>query len=188
MSNITPTTGDTTADTTAAPNPAAPAAPTAAPSTKKGAARFITPALVLVAVLGVGIFGGVLIGQNTAETTQAGGFGGEMPSGGSGTAPDGGTGEMGGFTTGTVVSVDGGTIVLETSDGEQVTITASDDTTVTTTEDSSVDALAEGDELTVIGEADDAGDVTATSISEGATAGFGGGMGGGTPPTGDATE
>jgi hypothetical protein len=193
MSNTTPPTPGTTGTPAASSTTAS---STTAPLTKrKGAARFITPALVLVAVLGVGIFGGVLIGQNTSESTQAGGAGGfgggEMPTGG-GTAPDGATGGAGGgFTSGTVVSVDGSTIVLETSDGEQVTITASEDTTVTTTEDSSVDALAEGDELTVVGEADDAGDVTATSISEGATMGFGGGMGGGTPPTGtedDATE
>jgi hypothetical protein len=189
MSNTTPPTPGTTG------TPAA-SSTTASSTKKRGAARFVTPALVLVAVLGVGIFGGVLIGQNTAESTQAGGAGGfgggEAPTGGGGTAPDGATGGAGGgFTSGTVVSVDGSTIVLETSDGERVTITASDDTTVTTTEDSSVDALAEGDELTVVGEADDAGDVTATSISEGATMGFGGGMGGGTPPTGtedDATE
>ena len=185
MSNTTPATPATPT------TPATSTTPASTPEKKKSATRFITPALVLVAVLGVGVFGGVMIGQNSAETTQAGGFGGGMPGGtNGGTAPDGATGAaMGGFTSGTVVSVDGSTIVLETSDGEQVTITASDDTTVTTTEDSSVDALAEGDELTVIGEADDAGDVTATSISEGATAGFGGGgFGSGTPPTGDTTE
>jgi hypothetical protein len=91
---------------------------------------------------------------------------------------------MGGVTSGTVTAVDGSTVTLELTDGSTVTVTTTDDTTVTTTEESTVDALAEGDSLTVVGEADDDGNVTATSISEGAT-GFGGGMGGGTPPTDD---
>jgi hypothetical protein len=161
-----------------APGPDAPTAPTK----KRSAARFVTPALALVAALGIGVFGGVLIGQSTASATQAGqvvggaGAAGGFPGGG--TAPD----AMGGFTSGTVVSVDGSTVVLELTDGSQVTVTASADTTVTTTEDSSVDALAAGDTITVVGDADDAGIVTATTISEGAT-GFDGGMGGGTPPT-----
>jgi hypothetical protein len=157
-------------------------APTSAIAKKKGAGRFITPALVLVAVLGIGIFGGVLIGQNTASSSQAAGpgQGGQTAPGGGtgGTAPDGATGGMGGFTSGTIVSVEGTTIVLETSDGEQVTVNTSDDTSVTTTEESDVASLATGDTLTVVGEADDAGDVTASTITEGATTGFGG-MGGG---------
>ncbi|GAB3607860.1 hypothetical protein GCM10027413_32690 [Conyzicola nivalis] len=150
---------------------------------KKSAARFITPILVIVAALGIGIFGGVLIGQNTASSSQAAG-GMTRPDGATGEAPTGGFagGAGGGFTSGTVIAVDGDTVTIETSDGSTVTVTTTDDTTVTTTEDSSVSALAEGDSLTVVGEADDDGSVAATSISEGAT-GFGGGMGGGTPPT-----
>lgn len=167
--------------------PASASAPSSAPAKKKGAGRFVTPALILVAVLGIGIFGGVLIGQNTGGSAQAGGMGqGGMtaPDGaaGGGTAPDGAAGGMGGFTSGTVVSVDGDTIVLETSDGEQVTVSTSDDTTVTTTEESDVASLATGDTLTVMGEADDSGDVAATSITEGESAGFGG-MGGGQRPS-----
>ncbi|MCU1404285.1 MAG: hypothetical protein JWQ43_588 [Glaciihabitans sp.] len=176
MSNIEPTT----------PAAAPATAPAAAPAKKKGAARFITPALALVAVLGIGIFGGVLIGQNTAsaETTQAGpggsgGFGGGAE-GGTGTAPDGAQ-AMGGFTSGTVVSVDGDTMVVENSDGEQVTVTTTDETTVTATEDTTLDTLAAGDTVTIVGEADDAGDVAATSVSEGATMGGFGGGGGSAP-------
>jgi hypothetical protein len=155
--------------------------------TKKSAARFVTPALVLVAVLGLGIFGGVLIGQNTgASTTEAGG----MPNRGDATGqemPTGAGGGMGGFTSGTVVSIDGDTITLETSDGEQVTVTTTDDTTVTTTEESDVASLATGDSLTITGEADDTGDVAATSISEGETS-FGGPGGGGAPGAGGTTD
>ena len=167
---------DTTTTTTATPK-------------KKSKARLITPILALVAVLGIGIFGGIIIGQNTASATTAGGrgdfAGGPGGATSDGTAPTGGG--MGGFTAGSVVSVDGDTVVIESSDGTQVTVTTSTDTTVTTTEDSSVDQLAEGDTVTVMGETDDDGNVTATSISEGAT-GFGGGGfgGGGTPPTTDS--
>lgn len=174
-------------DATNTPNPTTGATSAPTPEKKKGAGRFVTPALVLVAVLGIGIFGGVLIGQNTGGSAQAGGMGQSSmtaPDGaaGGGTAPDGAAGGMGGFTSGTVVSIDGDTIVLETSDGEQVTVSTSDDTTVTTTEESDVASLATGDTLTVMGEADDSGDVAATSITEGESAGFGG-MGGGQRPS-----
>jgi hypothetical protein len=165
--------------------PSTPSTASAAPK-KAGAARFITPALVLAAVLGIGIFGGVLIGQNTsASASVAGGMpsrdGQEMPTGEMPT----GAGAMGGLTSGTVVSINGDTITLETSDGEEITVTTSDDTTVTTTEESDVASLAAGDSLTVTGESDDAGDVTATSISEGETAFGGFGGGGGQAPADD---
>ena len=107
---------------------------------KKSPARFITPALALVAAVGIGIFGGVLIGQNTASSATAsgqGGFAGGPGGSTDGTAPTGG-GQSGGFTSGSVVSVDGDTVVIESSDGTQVTITTSTDTSVTTTEESSV--------------------------------------------------
>ena len=158
---------------------------------KKSAARFVTPILVIVAALGIGVVGGVLIGQNTASSSQAAGIGqGTRPDGASGDAPTGGFaggGAGGGFTSGTVTAVDGDTVTLELEDGSTVTVTTTDDTTVTTTTDASVSDLAEGDSLTVVGEADDDGNVAATSISEGAT-GFGGGMGGGTPPTTDSSN
>ncbi|HEV7948958.1 MAG TPA: hypothetical protein VGP24_04240 [Glaciihabitans sp.] len=155
--------------------PNAPQPTTTAPAKKK-VTRFITPALVIIAVLGIGIYGGVLIGQNTASaSTAAGGFGGDRTGM---TAPDGaagGTGAMGGMgglTTGTVVSVDGTTMVIEDADGEQVTVTTTDDTSVTATSDTTLDALTEGDSVTIVGEADDTGEVAATSISEGASTGF----------------
>jgi hypothetical protein len=154
---------------------------------KKSAARFVTPVLVIVAALGIGVVGGVLVGQNTASTPQAAGMG-SRPDGATGDAPAGGFGggAGGGFTSGTVTSVDGDTVTLELDDGSTVTVTTTDDTTVTTTDEASVADLAEGDSLTVVGEADDDGNVAASSISEGAT-GFGG-MGGATPPTDESTD
>jgi len=156
----------------------------ATPTPAKKATRFITPVLALVAALGIGLFGGVLIGQNTAGSTQAAGFGGERPDGATGGAAGGTGGGMGGLTSGTVTAVDGDVVTLELEDGTTVTITASADTTVTTTDEATVADLAEGDSLTVMGEADADGNVAATSITEGAS-GFGGGMGGGTPPSTD---
>ena len=161
----------------------------AAPAPKKKATRFITPVLALVAALGIGLFGGVLIGQNTASSAQASGFGGgQRPDGATGDTPTGGGGAgggMGGFTSGTVTAVDGDVVTLELEDGSTVTITATDDTTVTTTDDATVSDLAEGDSLTVMGEADADGNVAATSITEGASGFGGGGFGGGTPPSSD---
>lgn len=159
-----------------------------APVKKKSSARFITPILALVAAIGIGLFGGVLIGQNTASATTAGtrqGGQGNFPGGTTEGAPGGtGTGTRGNFTSGTVASVDGDVVTLTLTDGSTVKVTATDDTTITTTETSKIDALAEGDTLTVVGTADADGNVAATSISEGAT-GFGGGMGGGgAAPTG----
>jgi len=146
---------------------------------KKKITRFITPVLALVAVLAVGLISGVLIGQNTGTSTAQGDRG--TFAGGAGEAPTGGG--MGGFTSGSVVSVDGDVVTLELEDGSTVTVTTADDTTVTSTVDSSVAELAAGDEITVVGEADDDGNVSATSISSGST-GFGGFGGGATPPTG----
>ena len=141
---------------------------------KKKATRFITPVLALIAVLAIGLIGGVLIGKSTATTALPSGFNpGSLPDG----APSGGG--FGDFTSGTIVSVDGSTITLELEDGSSVTISTADDTTVTQTTDASVSDLTAGDEITVVGEADDDGNVTATSISEGAR-----GFGGGAPPTG----
>jgi hypothetical protein len=158
-----------------------PETPDATPARKRSVARFITPALALVAAVGIGLFGGVLIGQNSASaTTSARGAGqGGFPGTAGGDAPTG----MGGFTTGTVTAVDGSTVTLELTDGSTVKVTTTDDTTVTTTEESTVDALAEGDSLTVTGDTDDDGTVAANSITEGAT-GFGGRGAGGaaTPP------
>jgi hypothetical protein len=168
-----------TAPTAASPTPIEP------PARRKSPTRFITPALALVAALGIGLLGGVLIGQNTASATSAvgapgqGGFPGDGD--GTGSAPGG---AAGGFTTGTVAAVDGSTVTLELADGPTVKVTTTDDTTVTTTDEAAVDDLAEGDSLTVTGEADADGNVAATSITEGA--GFGG-RGGATPPNDDTT-
>ena len=139
---------------------------------KRSIARFVTPVLALLAAIGVGIFAGVLIGQNTATAAAPSGF---TPPEGFDGAPTG----AGNFTSGEITSVDGDTVTLTLDDGSTVTVTTSGDTTVSV--EGEVGDLATGDTVTVIGETDDDGNVAATSISEGA--GFGGLPGGATPPT-----
>jgi hypothetical protein len=150
---------------------------------RRSAARLITPALALVAAIGIGVVGGVVIGQNTASASDARGSGAQGAFGdAAGDAPAGGG--MGGLTAGTVTAVDGSTVTLELDDGSTVTVTTTDDTTVTTSDEATVADLAEGDTLTVVGEADDDGTVEATAITEGAT-----GMGGmRTPPASGTSD
>jgi hypothetical protein len=152
--------------------------PTTPPTArKKGASRIVTPILAGVAAVAIGLFGGILIGHNSASTsTQSagtrGGFGGE------GGAP--GAGGAGGFTAGTISSIDGDKITLKLTDGSTVTVTTGSSTTVTKTADGTVSDLATGDTIAVRGTKDASGNVSATSVSEGAlTGGFGG-----TPPSG----
>jgi hypothetical protein len=180
----------------------APSTPVAAAPAKKSWTRFLTPALALLAALIVGGVAGVLIGQNTASANNAssirGGFangqGGEgFPGfgnhGGAGTGTGGtGTtgGARGGFTAGTITAIDGDTITVKEADGTTVKVSTSDSTTVTKTDTSKVSDLSTGETITVIGQADSSGNVTATRISEGDAAGFGG-FGGGPRPSGAPT-
>jgi Domain of unknown function (DUF5666) len=163
------------------------AAEPAETATKKRA-RWVTPALALVAALIVGGVGGVLIGQNTASPSNASvvrnGFGGPQAGEGPGTGQL--SGNRGGLTAGTITSIDGSTITVKLADGSTVKVTTSDSTAVTKTSKAKVSDLATGDTITVIGQADSSGNVTATRISEG-DAGFGGFVGGGARPSGAPT-
>jgi hypothetical protein len=150
--------------------------------------RFLTPVLALVAALIVGGIGGVLIGQNTASPSNASVVRNGFGPGGGGEGP--GTGQLngnrGGLTAGTITSIDGDTITVKLADGSTVKVSTSDSTTVTKTSKAKVGDLATGDTITVIGQADSSGNVTATRISEG-DAGFGGFVGGGARPSGAPT-
>ena len=152
---------------------------TPAPAKKKR--RWITPALAVVAALAIGVFGGILIGHNsssaaTQATGQRGTFGG-----GTGGAEGGfgGGAAGGGFTAGTIESIDGSTITLKLTDGSTVKVTSSDSTTVTKSDSAAVSDLKKGETITVVGTKDSSGNVTATTVTEGARA-----FGGGTPPAG----
>jgi hypothetical protein len=163
-------------DTT--PASAEPPARGAAAPAKKSWTRFLTPALALVAALIVGGVAGVLIGQSTASASNAssvrpGGATGQTGEGGFGgfgnrqgaTGAAGGAG--GGFTAGTIESIDGNTITIKETNGTEVKVTASDSTTVTKSSSAKVSDLSTGETITVTGQADSTGSVTATRIAEG---------------------
>jgi hypothetical protein len=175
---------------------AAPPAAVVAPA-RSSAVRWLTPILALLAVAVIALFGGILIGQHTAGPGQAAGFnrpGGQFPNGpgqsgqqgqqgprGNG-APQGGAGQQGnatrpgafgGLTAGTIQSIDGDTITVKLRDGSTVKVTTSGSTTVTKSEKSSVSDLSSGETVIVRGTKAGNGDVSATSIAEGATPGFG---------------
>jgi hypothetical protein len=149
--------------------------------------RWLTPVLALVAALVIGLFGGILIGQNTASSSQATGVvrpgGGQGGFGQGGTGP-GGAGAAAGFTAGTIVSVNGTSIVVKKQDGSQVTVSTTGATTVTKTQKAAVTDLKAGETVTVRGQADASGNVAATSISQGSGL-FGGGRPGQQPPAGN---
>ncbi|HEY0260865.1 MAG TPA: DUF5666 domain-containing protein [Lacisediminihabitans sp.] len=170
------------------PAPAAQTPETTEPTKKRGARRWITPVLGLVAAIAIGLFGGILIGHNGSSTSQTAagrGFSGGAEGGFPGGAEGGGTGAGGGLTAGTVQSVDGDTITLKLTDGSTVKVTTTSDTAVTKTEDGTVSDLAKGDTVAVRGTTGSDGTVAATTVTEGALTG---GFGGGTPPTGSGSN
>lgn len=177
---------DTPAPTNAAPAGESPAVSTVGTATVPRR-KWLTPALALLAVLVIGVFGGILIGHATASTAQASNVGGLPPGFGGGAG--GGTGGSaggagfagGGFTSGTIVSITGTTMVVKAKDGTQKTVTTSDTTRVSKTTTTTLSELTAGQSVTVIGAAGSNGDIAATSVSEGALTG---GFGGGAPPTG----
>ncbi len=154
------------------PAPVTPVTPEPEPraqSTPSGtrSRKWLTPALALVAVLAVGLVGGVLIGHATAPAARASGF-----SRGANGAPGGARAgaarfAAGGFTSGTIVSISGTTLVIKAPDGTHKTVTASSTTKVSKTTSTTVSALTAGQKVTVIGPSGANGDITATAISEG---------------------
>jgi hypothetical protein len=148
--------------------------------------RWVTPVLCLVAAIAIGLFGGVLIGHSSASATNASsttGLGG-APGGTTGGTTGGGTGTRtgGDLTSGTITSISGDVITLKLTDGTTVKVNTSSTTKVTKSDTAAVTDLAKGDKLSVVGTTDSSGNVTATTVTEGATTM--GGFGGGTPPTG----
>lgn len=93
---------------------------------------------------------------------------------------------FGGGTSGTVEAVDGDTISVRDDSDELVEVTATSETEVVEVVEGSVEDLAVGDNVLVVGEADDDGVVAASSITDsGDQAATVGGPGGGfTPPEG----
>lgn len=150
--------------------------------------KWVTPALALVAVLVVGLFGGVLIGHATAASARASNGGGFSRGANGGAGGPGGAGfgggagfARGGFTSGTIVSINGTTMVVKAQDGTTKTVTTSGTTKVSKTTTTTLSALKAGQLVTVIGATGSNGDIAATSVSEGASfRGLGGRNGGAT--------
>ncbi|MEU4563239.1 hypothetical protein AB0F72_33080 [Actinoplanes sp. NPDC023936] len=86
-----------------------------------------------------------------------------MPSGGFG----GNRTTAGGGTSGTVKLVDGATLYVQTAEGETITVRTSDTTAVKLAQTTTLDQLSTGQQVTVQGQADDEGVVTATTVTAG---------------------
>ena len=176
---------------TPTPTPTPAQAPTIVAPTRPRVVRWLIPALALVAVALIALFGGILIGQHTGGPYRTAAFdrpsmhGGQSPHrehGMRGTGPSGGVGSQGGparqggatspgisrgLATGTIQSITGDTISLKLRDGSTVAVTTSSSTTVTKAATSSVSELKAGENITVRGANDGSGNVAATSVSEG---------------------
>ena len=175
--------------TPVSPAPTAPGvvAPTAAPA-RSGIMRWLVPALALVAVATIALLGGILIGQHTGGPERAADFTRSGSQSQDGQGPPGERGQQdrpmqhskvtrpgvgGGLTVGTIQSIDGDTIIVKLPDGSTVTVKTTDSTKVTKTAESSIADLKAGETLMVRGAKDGSGNVSATSIFEGANSFFG---------------
>jgi hypothetical protein len=128
------------------------------------------------------------LGSSTGSAPNGGPGGNAGPAGDGGGVGTGPGNRSGGLTSGTVTGTTSGAITISVADGTTTTVQISPSTLVTKNVESSVGALEIGDSVRVSGTAATDGSVAATSISEGATAGFGGGAGPNGPPgTGTAS-
>jgi hypothetical protein len=159
--------------------------------------------LVLAAsVVAAGAFaGGALVEkshlQSTSTGARGGAFAGGARPGGAAGGAAGGRGGVGttagaapggtaasGTTVGTIKLVDGSTIYVTDAQGNIVKVTTAKSTAVTEAKSGKVADLQPGQSVTVRGAANSNGDITATSVAQGAAptggfGGFGGGFGGG---------
>ncbi|RCH67346.1 hypothetical protein DT019_17070 [Streptomyces sp. SDr-06] len=127
-------------------------------------------------VAGLAFAGGALVekGQN-----QSGSPSGATRGGQSGQRQGFGTGPVGaaGLTIGTVKLVDGSTLYVTDTQGNVVKVTTAGSTQVTEAKSGKVSDLQPGQTVTVRGSQNAAGDVAATTVTEGGASGFGGGRG-----------
>jgi hypothetical protein len=179
--NAQPTTPLPAAEPVAAPAP--PASVATAPAPAPVAAKSPWPVLIPVLV-GVGalLLGGVLGGVAGFTVGSHRGLDRgpmveyrmpDLPGNGdrrgpqdAPNAPEGQL-ERGGIVTGTVSELSDDELTLELANGETVTIRIADDTPVVEADASSVDALATGDEITVVVRGDGDGNAEARHIRTG---------------------
>jgi hypothetical protein len=119
-----------------------------------------------------GAAGGAAAGAARTGGAQGAAAGG--PAGGGAAGGAGGAG--GGMTVGTIKVVDGSTIYVTDAQGDIVKVTTSKSTQVSESKSGKVSDLEPGQSVTVRGDQNSSGDVTATTVTEGGTTGgFGGG-------------
>lgn len=160
--------------------PVAPSAATAPLPQRRCTTRWLIPTLGAIVAVGIGLIGGIAIGQNTASDSAASSsaFGRQFgPGAGAGGTGSGGAQRAfgaGGFISGTVVSVSGDKLVVKSATGTDITVTTTSTTRVTKQQSVTLSDLTAGERVTAVGTPTGSnGAITATTISEGTP--FGGG-------------
>ena len=155
--------------------------------------KIVLIVVMIVALVAVGagaFYGGTVYAAQQATNTRASFFAGRGGAGGTGGAGANGAGGFGGGVTGTIKSISGDTIQVSTA-LSVTTVSVSGSTTVLKTAAATTADLQVGQQVTVRGQRDAAGNVTATTIqvvpagvSLGGPGGGGnGGNGGNAAPT-----
>ena len=140
---------------------------------------YIMGIVVALVAVGVGSFyGGTVYAAQRAASTRAAFLNGRGGAGGGGTGGANGGGGFGGGVAGTIKSINGNTVEISTAQNV-TTVTLSPSTNVMQTVTAAATDLQVGQQVTVRGQRDSAGNVAATSIQvvpAGTT--FGGNRGG----------
>ena len=156
----------------------------------------LTLTLTMVVVAGLGVLGGIFLGEHYGSSGGSGaaafrGFAGAgaAPSAGSTSSSSGFAGRAGalfggGGTFGTIKLVDGNIVYVQTAAGDIVQVSTSAATKVTISSSAPVKDLLPGETVIVEGTKKANGSIAATSISQNSLGGGGGGGGGGALPVG----
>jgi hypothetical protein len=115
-----------------------------------------------LALLGLALAAGGFVGGVQAQERW-----GATPTPAEPASRPGGTGGRSEGTSGTVKLVDGTTLYVQTAEGDTVTVRTSDTTTVRLAQATTLDTLTSGQQVTVVGESDGAGVVSATTVTAG---------------------
>lgn len=134
------------------------------------------PLLVVAVAVGAGaFFGGMTYAKSTTAASPAAGarYGSRTGAGGQ----MAGNRANGGMTAGDVISKDNGSITVKAADGGSKLVFVNDATSIVTAASGTIDDVAVGKQVTVIGTAGSDGSITANMIQIGSVGfrGFGGG-------------
>src|SRR5579862_266018 len=151
----------------------------------------LTLTLTMVVVAGLGVLGGIFVGEHYGSSSGGSGASafrgfagaaGAPSAGASGTSSSSGFAGRGGGTFGTVKLVDGNIVYVQTASGGIVQVSTSTATKVTISSAGKVKDLLPGETVIVQGTTQSNGSISATSISQNSLGGGGGGGGGGAFP------